>query len=163
MSQARAAGAAGQPCGECRRGSGLLELESEAVARAAALGGRRGRIVPGAIVGGVAPGVAALDVEEAGGLDLRADSLVDGARDAASEAADKDAVNAATLLVSCVGRKIIMGSDVDEEVEAVIAAIGPNSSFAGFYSYGEICPHAATGTSELHNQTMTITHISEAA
>ncbi|MDI1227501.1 MAG: FIST N-terminal domain-containing protein [bacterium] len=91
------------------------------------------------------------------------DSLVDGARDAASQAADKDAVNAATLLVSCVGRKIIMGSDVDEEVEAVIAAIGPNSAFAGFYSYGEICPHAATGTSELHNQTMTITHISEAA
>jgi len=92
------------------------------------------------------------------------DSLVDGARAAAEEAAHnghKD--SSATVLVSCVGRKIIMGADVDEEVEAVIDAIGRNSAFAGFYSYGEICPFAATGFSELHNQTMTITHISEDA
>ena len=89
------------------------------------------------------------------------DSLVDGARGAAAEAGKADA-NSATLLVSCVGRKIIMGSDVDEEVEAVIAEIGSNSAFAGFYSYGEICPFSGTGMSELHNQTMTITHISEA-
>lgn len=90
------------------------------------------------------------------------DSLVEGAREAAEEAHIKGRKgSSATLLVSCVGRKIIMGSDVDEEVEAVIGAIGENSAFAGFYSYGEICPYSETGFSELHNQTMTITHISE--
>lgn len=90
------------------------------------------------------------------------DSLVEGAREAAEEATIRDRKGgSATLLVSCVGRKIIMGSDVDEEVEAVIGEIGKNSAFAGFYSYGEICPFSQTGFSELHNQTMTITHISE--
>lgn len=90
------------------------------------------------------------------------DSLVEGAREAAEEARISNRKGgSATLLVSCVGRKIIMGSDVDEEVEAVIGEIGKNSAFAGFYSYGEICPFSETGFSELHNQTMTITHISE--
>jgi hypothetical protein len=90
------------------------------------------------------------------------DSLVDGAGEAAEEASMKGRQgNSATLLVSCVGRKIIMGGSVDEEVEAVMQAIGKNSAFAGFYSYGEICPFSETGFSELHNQTMTITHISE--
>ncbi|HYD19160.1 MAG TPA: FIST N-terminal domain-containing protein [Patescibacteria group bacterium] len=91
------------------------------------------------------------------------DSLVDGARDAAAAAGNKNEAASATLLVSCVGRKIIMGSDVEEEVEAVIAEIGRNSAYAGFYSYGEICPFSGSGAPELHNQTMTITHISEAA
>jgi hypothetical protein len=90
------------------------------------------------------------------------DSLVDGAGEAAEEANFKNRRgNSATLLVSCVGRKIIMGGSVDEEVEAVVNAIGKNSVFAGFYSYGEICPFHQTGFSELHNQTMTITHIAE--
>ena len=90
------------------------------------------------------------------------DSLVDGARSAAADAGGPASTDTATLLVSCVGRKIIMGSDVEEEVEAVTAAIGPQSAYAGFYSYGEIGPSAA-GRCELHNQTMTITHIRESA
>ena len=32
----------------------------------------------------------------------------------------------------------------------------------GFYSYGEISPHVAGGGCELHNQTMTLTVLSEA-
>lgn len=32
----------------------------------------------------------------------------------------------------------------------------------GFYSYGEISPHAVSGICELHNQTMTVTTIAEA-
>lgn len=89
------------------------------------------------------------------------DALVEGAEAAAKEAGKNAPAGSATLLVSCVGRKIIMGSDVDEEVEAVIRTIGDKSAFAGFYSYGEICPFSTTGFSELHNQTMTITHITE--
>ncbi|MCC7037824.1 MAG: FIST C-terminal domain-containing protein [Alphaproteobacteria bacterium] len=90
------------------------------------------------------------------------DSLVEGARSAAGDAGGTAPADTATLMVSCVGRKIIMGSDVEEEVEAVAAAIGPQSAYAGFYSYGEIGP-AAGGSCELHNQTMTITHIRESA
>lgn len=90
------------------------------------------------------------------------DSLVDGAREAAEETGGSAAKgDSAALLVSCVGRKLIMGGDVDEEIEAVVKAIGGNAVYAGFYSYGEICPFAETGFAELHNQTMTITHISE--
>ncbi|TAL36228.1 MAG: hypothetical protein EPN97_06425 [Alphaproteobacteria bacterium] len=88
------------------------------------------------------------------------ESLVDAARKAAEDA-NKGPGEKATILVSCAGRKIIMGTDVDEEIDAVLDVIGRHSSFTGFYSYGEICPYALTGLSELHHQTMTITSISE--
>ena len=95
------------------------------------------------------------------------DSLVDGAM-AAAEAAhgaglDADAGESLVLLVSCVGRKLVMGARVDEEVEAVQAVFGPSASIAGFYSNGEISPMRDLLTCHLHNQTMTVTHIAEAA
>ncbi len=95
------------------------------------------------------------------------DSLVDGAM-AAAEAAheagpDAGAGESLVLLVSCVGRKLVMGARVDEEVEAVQAVFGPNASIAGFYSNGEISPMRDLLTCHLHNQTMTVTHIAEAA
>ncbi len=92
------------------------------------------------------------------------DSLVDGAHEAAI-AAGVDGQSSAqhlALLVSCVGRKLVMGARVDEEVEAVTAVFGGNVRVAGFYSYGEISPGSHdSGTSDLHNQTMTITHLTE--
>ena len=54
-----------------------------------------------------------------------------------------------------------MGSRTEEEVEAVLRQLGPNVAAAGFYSYGEICPGGAGGGCELHNQTMTLTVLSE--
>jgi small ligand-binding sensory domain FIST len=66
------------------------------------------------------------------------------------------------LLVSCVGRKLVMGNRVDEEVEAVASVLGNNVRVAGFYSYGEISPGPEGGSlADLHNQTMTVTHILE--
>lgn len=66
------------------------------------------------------------------------------------------------LLVSCVGRKLVLKERVGEEVKAVRALIGDKTPLAGFYSYGELCP---SKTSEnrclLHNQTMTITVLRE--
>ena len=61
------------------------------------------------------------------------------------------------LLVSCVGRKLILGPRIEEEVEAVIESLGPDTTIAGFYSYGEISPFNQGGDCRLHNQTMTIT------
>ena len=65
------------------------------------------------------------------------------------------------LLISCVGRKLILKKRTDEEVEAVRSVFGNDTLLAGFYSYGEISPLVQGEPSVLHNQTMTITTIDE--
>jgi hypothetical protein len=50
---------------------------------------------------------------------------------------------------------------VEEEVEGVRDILGKQTILTGFYSYGEICPFAPDAKCELHNQTMTITTLSE--
>lgn len=66
------------------------------------------------------------------------------------------------LLISCVGRKLILGQRVEDEVEEAVKALGPDCTVSGFYSYGEISPlHDVDHSCELHNQTMTITVFSE--
>ncbi len=65
------------------------------------------------------------------------------------------------LLVSCIGRRLLMGQRSIDEVEAVGEVVGPRATRLGFYSYGEICPHSVSGLGEMHNQTMTVTAISE--
>jgi hypothetical protein len=91
------------------------------------------------------------------------DSLVDGAT-AAAEAAFRSKTGdseSLVLLISCVGRKLVMGARVDEEVEAVAEVFDRHALVAGFYSNGEISPLHDQLECHLHNQTMTITHISE--
>lgn len=65
------------------------------------------------------------------------------------------------LLISCVGRRLVMKQRVEEELEAVRDVFGGGTKLAGFYSYGEIAPFSRDEPSELHNQTMTITGFSE--
>jgi len=65
------------------------------------------------------------------------------------------------LLISCVGRRLVLKQRVEEEIEAVAEVFGRATALAGFYSYGEIAPFALGERPELHNQTMTITGISE--
>ena len=65
------------------------------------------------------------------------------------------------LLISCVGRKLILGKRIDEETEAVKERFGSGTILSGFYSYGEISPLNAKGNCELHNQSMTITTFNE--
>ncbi|MFZ2161751.1 MAG: FIST N-terminal domain-containing protein [Sideroxyarcus sp.] len=65
------------------------------------------------------------------------------------------------LLISCVGRKLVLKQRIEEEIESVRDVLGKNTVLTGFYSYGEICPHGAVTKCELHNQTMTITTFSE--
>ena len=65
------------------------------------------------------------------------------------------------LLISCVGRKLVLKQRIEEEIEGVREVLGKNTVLTGFYSYGEICPHGAITGCELHNQTMTITTFSE--
>ncbi|RDI50370.1 FIST signal transduction protein [Flavobacterium glaciei] len=65
------------------------------------------------------------------------------------------------LLVSCVGRKLVMNQRVEEEIEEVKNVIGNEVTITGFYSYGELAPYSGKSSCELHNQTMTLTLISE--
>jgi hypothetical protein len=65
------------------------------------------------------------------------------------------------LVVSCVGRKVVMNQRVEEEIELVREVVGNDAAIGGFYSYGEIAPFHDTHSSELHNQTITLTLISE--
>ncbi|MDO8179210.1 MAG: FIST N-terminal domain-containing protein [Undibacterium sp.] len=90
--------------------------------------------------------------------------LVDGAEIAAKAAVDGMngcSGQALGLLVSCVGRKLVMGGRVDEEVEVVQEILGDNTILCGFYSNGEICPGYQLEACSLHNQTMTITYLAE--
>ncbi|MGB0671152.1 MAG: FIST C-terminal domain-containing protein, partial [Rhodospirillales bacterium] len=82
------------------------------------------------------------------------DGLVDGAHQAAEAAAPTEGEGQVlALLVSCIGRKLMMGQHIVDEVEAAADALGERTVAAGFYSYGEIAPHGFTGRCELHNQT----------
>ena len=66
------------------------------------------------------------------------------------------------ILISCVGRKIVLKQRVEEELEIIREVIGNSVTMTGFYSYGEICPlKPFEQHSELHNQTMTITLFKE--
>lgn len=89
--------------------------------------------------------------------------LVSGAGAAASEvcaAEGKDATQLA-LLFSCVGRKLLMGTHIDMEIEEVAGFLAPGTVISGFYTYGEIGYYKDSGHCELHNQTMTVTALSE--
>ena len=65
------------------------------------------------------------------------------------------------LLISCVGRRMVLQQRAEEEVESVRDVVGPRTVLTGFYSYGEISPFTPSARCELHNQTMTITTFSE--
>lgn len=110
--------------------------------------------------------VLAGDVIENGYIKLMqasTESLVAGAQKAAKNISmeQQGEDNGLAILVSCVGRKLVMGSRIDEEIDAISEVYKNNTYICGFYSYGEICPHSGLKDCKLHNQTMTITFISE--
>jgi hypothetical protein len=90
------------------------------------------------------------------------DRLIDGAVGAGRISAEAVGGPASlALLISCVGRRMVLRQRVEEEVEGVRDIVGPAATIAGFYSYGEISPFTPLGRCELHNQTMTVTTLSE--
>ncbi|MEI7509718.1 MAG: FIST N-terminal domain-containing protein [Flavobacterium sp.] len=90
------------------------------------------------------------------------DRLIDAANDAASNCLEmNNTEQKLALLISCVGRRIILNNRIEEEVEAVSEVFGNKTTLTGFYSYGEISPLKPMANCELHNQTMTITCINE--
>ena len=100
------------------------------------------------------------------------DRLTAGAADAARQArrgcgaigwppADGD--QRFSILVSCIGRRLLMGQRTSKKSRRSAPSSAAETLRLGFYSYGEISPHATSGHCELHNQTMTITTLAEVA
>ncbi|MBI4249955.1 MAG: FIST C-terminal domain-containing protein [Elusimicrobia bacterium] len=91
------------------------------------------------------------------------DRLIDGAVGAAKKSREGDGSSSPdlALLISCVGRKMVLKQRVEEEVEGVREVLGGGTALTGFYSYGEISPFTHGTNCELHNQTMTITTFCE--
>lgn len=92
------------------------------------------------------------------------DRLIDGAVGAAGACSSAlgDEPAELALLISCVGRKLVLQQRIEEEVEGVREVLGSGTVLAGFYSYGEISPILPSSRCALHNQTMTITTFREA-
>ncbi|WP_137165875.1 FIST signal transduction protein [Salinimonas lutimaris] len=92
------------------------------------------------------------------------EGLTGGAEMAARLAAEQHphalTKNCLILLISCVGRKVIMGDLVEDEIDSVVQ-LNPAPAVTGFYSYGEIGAHKESGQCVFHNQTMTVSLITE--
>jgi hypothetical protein len=90
--------------------------------------------------------------------------LIDGASGAAQSSFDSIGDSASpelAILISCVGRKLVLKQRTEDEVESVRDVLGEDTVLTGFYSYGEICPSSPQADCELHNQTMTVTTFRE--
>lgn len=90
----------------------------------------------------------------------RPGDLIRGAETAASSANIQSGAELA-ICISCVGRRLVLGSTVGDELTTIRRTLGTSSMIAGFYSYGELAPNGQERACQLHNQTMTITTFAE--
>ena len=91
------------------------------------------------------------------------DRLIGAAGDAAlmtKQTAGIEGDNTLAVAISCIGRRLVLGERIEEELESALEVLPKGVKQVGFYSYGEISPYA-TGNCDLHNQTMTLTTITE--
>lgn len=89
--------------------------------------------------------------------------LIDGAGKSAMMSMESmgDMHDGLAILVSCMGRRLVLKQRAEEEVEMLRTSYAPQVTMAGFYSYGEISPSPGSGRSSMHNYTMTITLLHE--
>ncbi len=109
--------------------------------------------------------VFAGDIPEGGRVRLMRttfESLIGGAGNAARTAGPPlgRPESSLAVVVSCVGRRLMLGERTEEELESLMGDLQPGTYQTGFYSYGEIVPRAF-GPCDLQNQTITLTLISE--
>ncbi|MFT5182991.1 MAG: hypothetical protein ACI84C_000113 [Flavobacteriales bacterium] len=91
------------------------------------------------------------------------DRLIDGAANAAEASLEviTQSELSFVLMISCIGRRLVLDQRIEEEVESVKEIFGDDVIYSGFYSNGEISPVMSSAGCSLHNQTMTITTYSE--
>ncbi len=88
-------------------------------------------------------------------------SLIVGARDAAQSLNKSASPQSIGFLISCVARRMVMGAAVEDELDAAMAELKNCQNISGFYSYGEFGPFFSLVDCQLHNQTMSVSIISE--
>jgi len=97
-------------------------------------------------------------------MSANSERLIDGASRAAihtlRQAPSTSDSDILSIAISCVGRRLVLGERTEEEIEAALRELPDRAKQIGFYSYGEISPYAS-GHCDLHNQTMTLTTLSE--
>ncbi|MCU0885970.1 MAG: FIST C-terminal domain-containing protein, partial [Beijerinckiaceae bacterium] len=98
-----------------------------------------------------------------GQFDRLSDASMQAARQASAHSAGAAHGDSLAILVSCIGRRLLLGQRIADEVDAAVTGLASGTGLLGFYSYGEIAPHAVSGVPQLHNQTMTVTTIRERA
>lgn len=90
------------------------------------------------------------------------DNLISGAGDSAKETfLQQNGKPDLALLISCVARRLVLNQLTEEELTETRKVLGPNTTMCGFYSYSEISPLVGDNACHLHNQTMTITTLTE--
>lgn len=92
------------------------------------------------------------------------DALIDSTEAAgasATRAPAPAAEDSLALIVSCVGRRLLLGQRCEEEIDLAVRSLPSGSAIAGFYSYGEIAPSGEMLRCDLHNQTLVMTVLSE--
>ncbi|TKB04668.1 hypothetical protein E5672_00825 [Alteromonas portus] len=97
-------------------------------------------------------------------MNASTEDLIGGAIDAIAPIAEKNKgedLHCLALVTSCVGRKLVMGDRIEEEVEELERQLNNTTNIAGFYSYGEISPSNNESNCELHNQTLTLMLLKE--
>lgn len=93
------------------------------------------------------------------------ENLIQGAQSAAEQAGKMINPNPSqnhslAIAISCVGRRLVLGERVEEEIESTFSVLPDGIKQIGFYSYGELSPKIDQSC-ELHNQTMTMTTLCE--
>jgi hypothetical protein len=91
------------------------------------------------------------------------DQVISMAGEAANHATKKENNQAALALIfNCIGRKLILASRANDELNSIRKCLPPTTTTAGLYSYGEF---SKLGHSQrkcaLHNQTVVVTLITE--
>ncbi|GGB48450.1 FIST signal transduction protein [Shewanella inventionis] len=91
------------------------------------------------------------------------EDLLEGAQHAAHEAlaSINECEPELAILISCIGRRLVLGQQIEEELEIIKQEFPTTCNITGFYSYGEISPIKSIGRCGLHNQTMAVTLLSE--
>ena len=92
------------------------------------------------------------------------DRIIDGASKSATQIRQFDDFehvdDGMILAISCVGRRLVLGERTEDELEVIHEQMPDSCHQIGFYSYGELSPNQS-GRCSLHNQTMTLTFLSE--
>jgi len=92
------------------------------------------------------------------------DHLLDGAAQATDLAAQQLSGSAdLALIISCLGRKMVLKQRCEEELEEVYQRLQIPAPLTGFYSNGEMAPNIDYKYCNFHNQTLTITLLREAS